>query len=82
MHIYGKISNKDEITLEEVHQILDETYSIEDLMNCEIQIVKQLDCNIFCLSYIDCLEFIFYDNGLWHKSFYPLISLSQSVLLR
>lgn len=81
-YLLAKTTGQDELTLEDVHQILNENRGLKHLEDLEIRLVQLLESNLFGVSYIDCLEFIFFDNCLWHRQFYPLISLSQSVLLR
>lgn len=81
-YVLGKTSGEDELTLEEVHEILNREWSVESLKALEIRVVQLLESSLYSVSYADCLEFIFYDNCLWHPKFYPLISLAQSVLLR
>jgi hypothetical protein len=81
-YILGKVTGADELTLNEVHEILNQEWSLESLQSLEVGTVRLLESSLYSVSYADCLEFIFYDNCLWHPKFYPIISLAQSVLLR
>lgn len=81
-HIQSKLENREIISLEDVQMILQNKFSLQQLNKIEIIVMKNLDGDLYSMSYLDCLEFIYFDNCLWHPDFNVLLSLGKSVLLR
>ena len=48
----------------------------------EIEVVQHLNGNLYQLTYLDCLEYVFFDNCLWHKNFKFLINIGKSILIK
>lgn len=50
------------------------------MLHEELMAVHSLDGDFFALTYLDCLEYVFYENCLWHRSFKFLINVGKSLL--
>ena len=60
----------------------DQNLTNDEIDKMEVKIMKYIDSNVFSITYLECLEFVFFDNCLWHRKFKVLIDMGKSILIK
>lgn len=80
--IYSKINKKQVIDVRDFQSLLKKEWTIDRLLQLEVQIAQILDFEFYSLTYSDCLDFLFFQNNLWKEEYKTLIKISKMILLR
>lgn len=59
-----------------------QTCTLEEINYTELLLEERLGGRLFARTYLDCLELVFADNCLWHRSFKLLIGIGKSILAK
>jgi hypothetical protein len=81
--ITSKRNDLTPFTLDQIRHILGEQHLTNDeYLKYQIKVMGLIEGKTFALTYLDCLEFVFFENCLWHKNFFLLVSLGKSILMK
>ena len=68
---------------DDIRALLNDQEITDDQIDAtEVKIMKYFDSKVFPVTYLDCLEFVFFDNCLWHRKFKALVNIGKSILIK
>lgn len=72
-----------QFSIDQIKEILARpNISNQEILLNEMNVLDNLGGNLYSLTHIDCLEFVFFDNCLWHRNFKLLINFGKSILIK